>query len=447
MRKMKFIAEEFLRSFRKSLFKNILLMLMLSISLVMAVIMCSYYFDLGDRYSDMNVHIGDSSWQTMALGLDRDEFTNSFTTVAGCRNMMNYYETLSSSAEYPMFSANTQQGVYLREDEVQHLFGDRSYQSFLDKDQPESVSAVFGDETCSVLCFSSAQIDLKAYKLFGLRTDEGEGFTKENMTIEKASDPIPVLLGYDYKGILHIGDTMEINFWNYIYPCRVVGILEKGATFPEAGDTKGEMCQLDPILLFPYGIRLLENPTDVKDIARYAINDFTALEDGVVQIMDDKKLNEQVGAFRDIGQKFGLPPVRMNGTSMGVNLLRKESDTTVQILLMLTVVLLCFTFYGLFVTFYDKIQSNSRVYGIYLMNGCSLGMILLSCLLEIVVILLPSFLISRYIFTNQFLGYYHIDVIMKGVCGFVGMAFLTGAGFIVFLMRGVDTEHLIRQKE
>lgn len=47
MRKTIFMLEEFFRSFRKSVFKNLLLMLMFSISLVMAVIMCSYYLVSG----------------------------------------------------------------------------------------------------------------------------------------------------------------------------------------------------------------------------------------------------------------------------------------------------------------------------------------------------------------------------------------------------------------
>ena len=49
MWKVRFMAEEFLRSFQKSLFKNILLMLMFSIRLVMAVVMCYNYFDLGEQ--------------------------------------------------------------------------------------------------------------------------------------------------------------------------------------------------------------------------------------------------------------------------------------------------------------------------------------------------------------------------------------------------------------
>ena len=51
MGKIRFMADEFFRSFLRSLCKDMLLMAMFSVSLVMAVIMCSYYFDLGERYS------------------------------------------------------------------------------------------------------------------------------------------------------------------------------------------------------------------------------------------------------------------------------------------------------------------------------------------------------------------------------------------------------------
>lgn len=65
MRKTIFMLEEFFRSFRKSVFKNLLLMLMFSISLVMAVIMCSYYLvsgigfvvGLGLSYVMPDIHI------------------------------------------------------------------------------------------------------------------------------------------------------------------------------------------------------------------------------------------------------------------------------------------------------------------------------------------------------------------------------------------------------
>lgn len=52
--KIKFIAEELYRSFWSSWYKDILLMIMFSISLVLAVVMCSYYMDLGGEGAGHN---------------------------------------------------------------------------------------------------------------------------------------------------------------------------------------------------------------------------------------------------------------------------------------------------------------------------------------------------------------------------------------------------------
>ncbi len=117
-------------------------------------------------------------------------------------------------------------------------------------------------------------------------------------------------------------------------------------------------------------------------------------------------MKEQVAVFQDVGKEFELPPVHVVGTTMGVNLLRKESVASIRILLILSATLFCFTLYGIFITFYDKIQSNSRIYGIYLMNGCSLGMILISAsALEIAVILMPGVLVSRFVFVREGVEY------------------------------------------
>lgn len=452
MQKIMFMANEFFRSFRKGLFKNILLMLMFSISFVMSVFMGSYYFDLGDRYSEAVQNIGDREWYfTEVMGEGEEEFTGQLTTVAGCRVMMDYYEALTSSAKYPFLSLMTQQPIEMREKDVKELFRDKNYTSFLDEMQPESFSGYFGPGTdggtCLLHSMQSVQTDLQAYRFFGLRTQEGEGFTEENMTIREASDPIPIVMGSSYKGLVDVGDLLEVaGAWNGKYLCRVTGILEEDASVPRDRINMGEQCCLDSKILFPYGVRLREDPENVEDIRKFAMLDFLALENGMVQT-GKGGVRDLMENYQRTGEKFGFPPVRLYGISMGMDLFRRESAATVRILLVLTVVLLCFTFYGLFITFYDKVQSNRRIYGIYLMNGCSLTMILLPCLLEIAVILLPSVLAGKVVFTCGNVGQFKLDVLTDLVCGLAGVAFLAGTVFICCLMRGVNTEHLIRQKE
>ncbi|MCI9539328.1 MAG: hypothetical protein HFG35_13880 [Eubacterium sp.] len=449
MRKIRFMTEEFFRSIHKSLLKNLLLMAMFSISLVMTVIMASYYFDLGDRYLGSTQQLGDKIWCPLELMSSEDsEIEDSLMTVTGCQNMMAYYETLRSSKDCPIISVDIPD-LYMKEEDVKRFFGDRSYNSFKPEPEREAVMAEFEDEgICSLIHMKSARIDLGAYRSFGLSTQEGEGFTEQNLRLEHWSDPIPILLGSDYKGIIEPGAEFSIQCWFYDYPCRVVGILEKGAVIPQyPASANTDLSQLDSQILLPFGIQVSEPAETVDEIKKYAYLALLSLEAGIAQIPEGK-VKEQVAVFQDVGKEFELPPVHVVGTTMGVDLLRKESVVSIRILLILSVTLSCFTLYGIFITFYDKIQSNSRVYGIYLMNGCSLSMILIPLLLEIVVTLLPAVFVSRLMFVREDANvYYRPEAIMRAAYVMAGLIFMIGIGVVAFLMRGVDTEHLIRQKD
>ena len=450
MLRVKFMAEEFLRSFGKSLLKNVLLMAMFSISLVMAVLMCSYYLDMGDRFKSAQ-HVGDSMWYSLNFIMadyESNRVPDSFTTVTGCRNMMSYYEELSSSEEYPFFSLKDNQSVYLREDDLAGFFRGGSYEGFLDSQELQGLYGCFTEEEqCNMWCFQAAQIDLGAYRMFGFRTVEGQGYTEDNMVIKQASDPIPILLGNDYQGVAEVGSVIDISYCGYAFPCKVAGILERGLSLPPYGKMDTTMTLMDSRIIFPHGIRVQEDPANVDEIEKYAFDAYIAVEDGTVQIPDGREIGELVEYYQKIGERYGIPPAQPAGLSVGMNLFRKESAASVRILLILTVALLCFAFYGLFVMFNDKIQSNSRIYGIYLMNGCSLGMILVPCLLEVAVILLPAICLGRYVFSVEIVGEFPVEVTVRVVYLFTGAAYLVGAAFLAYLMRGVDTEHLIRQKD
>ncbi len=449
MWRITFIAREFFRSFQKNLLKDLLLAAIFSISLVMAVLMCSYYFDLGEKYEDMTQQVGDRTWCNLNFLIEENiGISNALATASGCQDMMDYYEALHASEECPIFSLNTQQGLYMRENDVKAFWGDKDYQRVVDKSQNLPITGTFGeDEVCSLLNIQSVQMDWRAYRLFGLKVQEGEGFTEQNLELPQASMPVPILLGSAYKGIIGIGDSMEACFWNDVFSCQVIGILEEGESVPEFGRLDSGTCQLDTAIVFPFGIRLSEPPQSLKESKKFAYLACLALDCGIAQVKDGH-INQQANIFYETAKSFGTPAVHLIGTSLGMEFFRKESAASVKMLLILTLALICFAFYGLLVTFYDKVQSNSRTYGIYLMNGCPLPIILVSCLTEAALILFPSVLLGRAVFTYETIGMaYRMDIAIWMVCGFAGLSFLVGAAFIAYLMKGVNTEHFIRQKE
>ncbi len=449
MRKLQFMAEEFFRSFRMSLFKNLLLMVVFSISLVMVVIMGSYYFDLGDRYSDSIKKIGDQTWYYMTiLGEDdlMDEFEDAFTTAAGCYDMMDYDEALRASKEYPILSF-TEGDVWIEDEEMGRIFGERSNKDFLgmdlDGETVEADARLVDGHTYTGSRYKSVQMDASSFRFYGLRMQEGEELNENNLLLEHASDPVPIVLGSQYKDLLKPGDVLHVGFGWYVYPCRVAGILEEGAMVPSEYDYWDG--SLDFSIIFPYGVRVADPLGTVEELQKYANLALTGLDNGIT-LVPDGKLRQRVEQIKSTARQYHLPPIKVFGESMGMNFLGTESATTVMIMLVLTVTLACFALYGLFVTFYDKIQSNRRIYGIYLMNGCSPRMILVPLFLEVAVILVPAFLTGDYIF-NVGRAKYQPEAILSAARLIVGIVFVIGVGAVTFFLRGVDTEHLVRQKD
>ncbi len=75
-------------------------------------------------------------------------------------------------------------------------------------------------------------------------------------------------------------------------------------------------------------------------------------------------------------------------------------------------------------------------------------MILVPLLLEIAVILVPAVYVSRLVFERENSNVYYMpEDIIRVACVIAGLVFVLGIGVVAFLMRGVDTEHLIRQKD
>lgn len=450
MRKIRFIVGELFRSFRKGLFKNILLMIMFSISLVMTVLMSSYYLDIGDRIARLDGTDGDTLWCNLDYMTTGDDFTGIFNTVTGCRNMMDYYDEIHSSKENPTISMEVQQPLTVNKDDMENLLGSSGYTG------PDEFPVYFdsyGDSdvisTYGIYNLKSVQLDLGAWKMFGLRTQEGEGFTEQNMTISDISAPIPIILGSDYNGIIEIGTEMNVEYWEYNYRCRVIGILEDGAMTPEikfSGAGYRDSCLLDKYIIFPLGIKVAADTDTVDEIEKYANMAYMSFQVGIA-LVKDGQLNDYIDMLREKAEKYGVTPVHLEGGSLGADVFRKESAEGVKIMLILTVILLCFTFYGIGIVFYDKIRANKRVYGIYLMNGCSISMILIPYLIEIALILIPSIFVCRYIFIDVGRWAFRERVILNYIYIFTLAVFAAGSVLIMLLMRGVDTEHLIRQKD
>lgn len=450
MGKIHFIFEEFFRSFQRSLIKNILLMIMFSICILMVVIMASYYLDLGEREEYLATNYDkNGTWYNIRIpSSDMLEFERCFHTTAGSRDVMNYYEEICNIENHPVMSVNTSQNVLLIKDECNKIFGDKDYRIFQPIDAGTGVGADIGGVSAIYMVFKSAQFDVSAYDYFGLKTVAGEGLTRSNTVLKDESDEIPIVLGNNYNGIVSVGQNIHIAIdgSDYLFNCKVVGILESGTKIHDFGDSDQEdLIFLDSYIIFPYGIHADFDTDDNKKIAGYSYLNYRALWNSQMLFSFNTEFREVLEVFGRIGRKYKLSPLMIEGESMGQNLLRKEDAGNVRIMLIITICLVCFTFYSLFMTIYNKIKDNQKTYGIYLLNGSGIYMILVPFILEIAIILTPSLLVSKSLLKEEVLGIYsNFDAVINAAYLLILLAFLTGVLVLVFLIKGVNTEQLIK---
>lgn len=158
-------------------------MVMFVISIVMTIIMCSYYFDMGERFSESTKHESGNTWYSFDLITDNySRIVNSLTTVVGCNNMIKYYDAVSSMNDTSFISVHNPT-IYVSEDDIKQRIGDESYHNFIVDNRDSQIVDMEEYGKVSSFEMKCAQMNLNAYNYFGLRVQEGEGFTEEVMKV------------------------------------------------------------------------------------------------------------------------------------------------------------------------------------------------------------------------------------------------------------------------
>lgn len=455
------IIKEVSRSFSKHIFINLLLIVQFIISFFLLVTVLTYHLEIGEnrRFGLINT-INDEDWY--AVGTDRQDDMNSIAEASdGLKRISAFYSEFTNSGMFNCLSYKTHQGIYFDSATMEDKFGEvAKYIDFLDRGEYNEgkVESSFnemedGDRQFTAVIIKSAQMDIYAYQTFDLKVIEGEGFTEKNTGIDSEEDLMPIVLGYEYRDYFEVGETIRIqipiptnDIDSWYHNAKVVGILEKDSFVPPYGGI-GDLIYLDYYVICPMGMSINYSPDSQVTIQKYAQSQYCeSLFYSLISINDGVKYNDVISFANDLSEKYDVSKLTFTSTSFGMDMLAHETETTIMILTVLTFALLAFTLFFLFSSCINRIQQNTRTYAIYMMNGTNVWELAAAFLLEMIVLYIPAVILNYFALQDKMMRSQNYAPFIL-VVGMALAIFAASAGIIIYKLRGISTEELMRRKD
>lgn len=296
---------------------------------------------------------------------------------------------------------------------------------------------------------SAFQLDQNAVDHFDVKVQDGRLFKPQEYILSSFSDEIPLLMGYNYIGRYDLNEVLKISFSSFVFNARVVGFLEKGNTVDFLGTFASETATstLDNSII---------SPSFKLDFKSYEINldFFTGLYNmeklyhgsGVIIPTDTtpKELLSYQTQVKDICLNNGVSPLLFAEPTLGFLYFIKETDSTVKLLMGISIVMVLLDLLILYLFFISKISRNMRRYAILVMNGCSIKSIILACVLEAMFLVFLPVCIISIIYLRQIAG--NLMYILLILC-VAAVLIAIISGFICLKIRKLNIESLIRGAE
>ncbi|MCR5792830.1 MAG: hypothetical protein K6G65_06650 [Lachnospiraceae bacterium] len=402
----KLMLRELCRSLRENGFVNILLIVQFVISFFLITTMITFYIDIGNnKNADTITKLNNREWYSARIDLNEDWIRPQRLALESdaVPRLNRLYQSMADSEKATLLSFYIQPSYFLKRD-MDRAFKTKSYDDMLEYEDSKE-SAIFEEmdlpsrkgEIYTQL--KTVEMNLGAYDEFRLETEEGEGFTKENMTLNNDRDVMPVLLGNNYKGTFQIGDVVEIQYIGFqnanpLCDVRITGFLKKGEKLPIYGG-EDEFVELDNYVVLPMGMNITYLPESVDKRTVYANTQYiSAIEYSFVSMNKGYDYSDYVLEANRLSTELDLFKLYFSATSFGLEMLENETRESTQSLLLLTIAMVCFMLFCIISSCINRFRKNARVYAIYLLNGSELANIILAYLVEMTVLMVPGMVLN-----------------------------------------------------
>lgn len=240
-----------------------------------------------------------------------------------------------------------------------------------------------GQQYTSSKCITA---NLEAQREFRLRTIAGRLFQEEDIIYQKGQ-PVPVLLGYEYKDHAQIGDVWSAQYLSQPMELRVVGILEPDLSMR----VQSNPCYLDRYIIIP-SFDFLAEPANQREKFFQKASYLNKVNGTAITYTNG---GEVVALLQKLCDTYDIPRFSVIGAgSAAAIVFQHVSAESLKLMLFLGLIIFAFSVAGLSVTLLGKVMSNLKVYAVHLLCGGSMNTIRIFVLLETGTIVGISFMIA-----------------------------------------------------
>ncbi len=256
------------------------------------------------------------------------------------------------------------------------------------------------------------------HKTENYRVIKGRDFTDEDM-VYNADKPRAVLLGYKYKDVYEIGDTIEIydktwQFLNTATEFEVIGFLAEDSTVLDRFGRK--IYDLDTCIVFPTIFMSEEDyqaqDEDVKRVVQNANYLYFESVKFLVNKEHEQAVISEIQSALDNCSKFGKYFEIVN-SKQSVEKIHSRTEAVTQFAFNITAVLMVASLVTIVFSVINRIENNLKDYAIHISLGASFNGIIGFVISEMAIILGCSMVlgltVTKLFLAHLYMPYYFLE--------------------------------------
>ncbi|MCG8499546.1 MAG: hypothetical protein MJB12_03940 [Firmicutes bacterium] len=266
----------------------------------------------------------------------------------------------------------------------------RDHFSYKDEFRTDYGKPYFGEK--DHISLLSIQIGKNAYDVFDLENKlfNGKGFEPNDFIFD--NKPVPAILGYEYLGLIDIGDTIKFSYLTKDISVKVMGFFKKDT----AVTIDNRIYFLDKYIIIP-SLDVNFAPVDKED-ASFQLILYSLKNWGYIKVNDGddyydyknrvSEINNRLGLKYVVNEAYIYPYIKNISNTM------HSSKGVFLIASILVFLLLSGIFIYIYLWNYNR---NKKVYAIHLICGCSFRRLKLKIYFEIFMQFMLSFVLATFI--------------------------------------------------